>query len=276
MQPDPMVTCVMLTRNREQMAIRAVECFRRQTWKRRRLLVLDDSEAFSMDLMRTLASLPQQMTYERVRDRGMGVGKLRQKAVRDAELIWPMPRAGMHCEPDVFCHWDDDDVSAPLRIEHQMEMLSQICDGGIPLNEGVAAYDRMLFWDQPNREAWEYRGGPLGTSLMYPRTMALSHPFPETDTGEDRLWLSQLRLKRVPIITAPAYFRNAITADFYPAGSALDITQSIRTVQAPAMIAGIHRTNHTSSAYDSERMFGNPQHWTRKAEYDNVCAERFV
>ncbi len=256
---EPLVTCVMLTRNREQMAVRAVRAFEAQTYKRRRLLVLDGSDAYSVDLASALAKVRQHLCYCALFafERGtLSVGQLRQMAIRRVEQMWPMESDG----PDLIAHWDDDDWSSPHRLEYQVMQMAQ------GLMEGVSAFHRMLFWDQEHREAWEYRGTPLGTSLLYPRALAMQIPFNEgPGAGEDTRWLSELRVRRVPIFSGPAY----------------DPKRFIRLSAAmasgdPLMVAGIHRTNHTSNGYDYGQMCQTPQHWTRKPEFDRYCAERFV
>jgi len=238
LNPLPMVTCVMLTRNREQMALRAIECFKAQTWRRKRLIVVDDSDEPSIRLLRACDQV-HPLCYRRMMQPGAhSVGELRRFAVRLAETEWPVESG-----EDILAHWDDDDWSGPRRLGHQMYALSRT------LLAGVAAFDRMLFYDQPRHQAWEYRGGPIGASLMYPLRLALEYPFDDgPGAGEDTRWLSRLRVARVPIITEPAERH---------------------------MVAGIHRLNHTSAAYDAERMEANPQHWTRQPDQDDWCRQTF-
>lgn len=248
----PLVTCVMLTRNRYQMAMRAIECFRSQTYQRKQLFILDNSdEGEARDGFARLAGAVRDLSGVRVvrHQERQTVASLRDFARLHSASMAPG-------EADLICHWDDDDWSAPKRLEYQ------VCQMARGLMQGVSAFDRMLFWDQLNLEAWEYRGSPLGTSLMYPRLLATAVPFEDggAGAGEDTRWLSKLRVRGVPIFTGPALL--------------LDTTHRVELF--PLLVAGIHRTNHTSSAYELVQMFENTQHWTRKPAFDNHCATLFV
>lgn len=88
---------------------------------------------------------------------------------------------------DVIAHWDDDDYSAPERIERQVDAL---CKSGL----SVHGYRSMRFTD--GKQWWLYtgmRGYAIGTSLMYHRDWWRSHPFLELQVGEDNEFVTSAR-----------------------------------------------------------------------------------
>ena len=80
---------------------------------------------------------------------------------------------------EVICHWDDDDWSAPERLERQIASLTTS-------GKQVAGFHSMKFTD--GEKWWQYEGSAnysLGTSLCYYRTWWERFPFPSKNIGED-------------------------------------------------------------------------------------------
>ncbi len=94
---------------------------------------------------------------------------------------------------DVICHFDDDDWSAPDRLEDQV---SRLMATGAP----VTGYSRLLFWDSIAGVARWYRartpGYVVGTSLCYTKELWRIHPFKQQQVASDNDFL-RLILKRV-------------------------------------------------------------------------------
>jgi glycosyltransferase involved in cell wall biosynthesis len=85
---------------------------------------------------------------------------------------------------EIICHFDDDDFSAPGRIEAQVAALEA--------NPGksVTGFHSMKFTD--GTRWWKYSGMAnyaLGTSLCYRRAWQQAHPFPATQVGEDNAFV---------------------------------------------------------------------------------------
>lgn len=81
---------------------------------------------------------------------------------------------------EVICCWDDDDYSAPHRLERQLERISTV---------DVTGYNAMLFTD--GSRWWKYTGGPgyaLGTSLCFRKSFWKKQPFARVHVGEDSLF----------------------------------------------------------------------------------------
>jgi glycosyltransferase involved in cell wall biosynthesis len=254
---NPTVACLMLTKNRPELASKAVECFRRQSYPldRRVLLILDtgdDPRWHSMAPGETDQTSPIQWHQPGLNATGEPIG-----ALRNVVATYSLP-----FRPDILIHWDDDDWSHPERIAEQVMFLQTS-------GADCVGYDEMLFWrlssweqmrtnseprvdsvwDQnpTDGEAWKYSGTPLGTSLCYRRRTWQDQPFPLTSYGEDTQWLNSLRA----------------------AGKKISSVSSLR-VPEPRMVARIHGGN-TGTGYSRESMLAAPQHWGRVPEWDEFC-----
>ena len=79
----------------------------------------------------------------------------------------------------VICTWDDDDYSAPHRIQNQVLRL-------MVSGRAVTGYKSMRFTD--GAQWWLYQGAPnyaLGTSLCYQKGWWIDHRFPALQVAED-------------------------------------------------------------------------------------------
>lgn len=102
----PRVSCMMVTKDRPVLAIRAVDCFRRQSYRNRELLILDDSTDHTLEeYIQTLAD--PNIRLIRLEPQGKTLGELRNLAVEKSS-------------GEFVAQWDDDDLSDPDRLEIQM------------------------------------------------------------------------------------------------------------------------------------------------------------
>lgn len=116
MRNDPLVSLVMPTFNRPEFVRTAVERFQRQTWHRKELIILDDS------------------------DRAHQVDLSRFPNVRHAKLDARMPLGAKHdlghdlAQGDVLGYLDDDDWFHPRRLVRQLQpiVLEEATVVGIP------------------------------------------------------------------------------------------------------------------------------------------------
>ena len=179
---EPSVCAIMLTRDRPDMAKRAGECFRAQTYDpaRRQLLIYDTGNT---DWFFDNSDSENELIVPAFADAGKTIGALRNAA------------NGCTIRGSILLHWDSDDYSHPTRIAEQVALLQ---------SSGAEAvgYNEMLFWrDSTARgntingtgEAWLYRGDILGTSLCYWHGAWQRKPFPNTSYGEDTEWLCHIR-----------------------------------------------------------------------------------
>lgn len=165
---QPTVCAILLTRDRPELAAKAVACFRSQTYENRILLIYDSSDVPNPGLVRS--GKPMEWYFPTRKD-GRTIGALRNDA---AQLT---SKSHIH----ILIHWDSDDHSSPQRITEQVALLQAS-------GADVVGYNEMLFWrfgrtDKRSEagwthttnvpgEAWLFQCAPqltpaLGTSLAY-------------------------------------------------------------------------------------------------------------
>jgi len=118
---QPLVSCVMVTKNRLLLARRAVECFTQQTWQNKELVIIDDGEADyapMLDAYRSTAPI----RYFRIEPQpGARLGDLRNISLDRAE-------------GEFIAQWDDDEWYHPERLERQMAAISTGLDVAVLRN----------------------------------------------------------------------------------------------------------------------------------------------
>lgn len=116
-QPDqnadsPLVSCLMVTGSRPHRARLAIECFTRQTYESRELVIVDDGPDDE------LAHHVQRLSDDRIRmvrlqSRNQTLGELRNLAVE-------------HARGEFVCQWDDDDLFDPDRLLWQVGLIESL------------------------------------------------------------------------------------------------------------------------------------------------------
>lgn len=285
---QPIVCCVMLTRDRPELAKRAVECFRAQTYENKWMLAFDTGEEWpEYDSSRgddVLTRMDGGMA-------GRSIGALRNEAAkvavegRSAKVCGVDPRT-----PDIFIHFDDDDFSHPNRIAEQVALLQSS-------GADVVGYSDMLFWREPRveygqkvkdphglgmldtgalhpGEAWLYTATKgcapaLGTSLCYWRKTWEKNPFPDQPKpgnmgSEYGNWLKALKCE-----TRTSIERVCIGDVSLSSVSTESIHQ--RWEAQPRMIARIHAGNGSRDAYQLEKLVeGGSREWHRAPQWYEI------
>jgi UDP:flavonoid glycosyltransferase YjiC (YdhE family) len=159
----PLVSCLMVTRDRPALAWRAVECFLRQTWPRRELVIVDDGADPAIEGL--VAALPADagVVLVRLPDEGRSLGALRNVAVERAS-------------GELVAQWDDDDLYDPQRLELQVGALTAFSADACLLER------ERLWWPGGTRMATSCRR--LWEGSMVARKGALI-PYPDLRRGED-------------------------------------------------------------------------------------------
>jgi glycosyltransferase involved in cell wall biosynthesis len=167
---EPLVSCLMPTRDRPVFVEQAVRYFLRQTWERRELVVIDDGESSIAD------RLPDDPRIVHVR-------------------VAPVTKLGdkrnLACERargDILVHWDDDDWHAAWRLHYQVARLH---DSGAQMC-GIDRLHYVAPWaESPDSRAWLYtypaREPPwvAGGTLAYARELWERLRFRSIHVGED-------------------------------------------------------------------------------------------
>lgn len=146
----PLVSCLMVTRNRATLAHRALHCFAQQTWEHKELVIVDDgSESYEPLLAPYRERWP--IHYFRVSPhKTRYLGALRNLALEHAE--------------GAFCvQWDDDDWYHPERISRQMAALETQQLDAVLLRWTLMHVDHDGWRTRPFRT--QLRSGTPGTIL---------------------------------------------------------------------------------------------------------------
>lgn len=106
----PLVSCLMVTSDRPMHARIAVECYRRQTWRRRQLVIVDTGADRSLEAWLRDLNDPS-INFKRMPRGNLTLGDIRNVSASRAR-------------GEFMCIWDDDDLHHPLRIVTQMTALS--------------------------------------------------------------------------------------------------------------------------------------------------------
>jgi hypothetical protein len=166
----PPVTAVMATRDRPRFVRIALECFRRQTYRERELLVVDDGSEYPVD-------------RQAVADAGGRLIRVPEGTPPGTKINLGAAEArGSLCQI-----WDDDDWYAPWFVD---EMVSVVLGHIGTTSEPVLAYLTNRFWFDLSRwELYDSAGGHLGATLMFRREDWEKHPFRELRTVYDTWFL---------------------------------------------------------------------------------------
>lgn len=160
----PLVSCIMPTWDRRPFIAQAIECFLAQTWPRKELIILDDGD----DPIKDLVPKKRILRYVRL-DARISTGAKRNKCCELAK-------------GELIAHFDDDDWSAPDRLENQV---TRLLASGHP----ITGYATLYFWDVVNNLARRYvastPGYVCGTTLMFYRKFWKDHRFPDKHMGSD-------------------------------------------------------------------------------------------
>jgi hypothetical protein len=180
----PLVSCLMVTRDRPRLAARAIECFLAQSYPNRELVVIDGSE--SEDLQQGIEAICYPpIKPHRERQAGRSMGELRDLAVDKS--------SGQY-----VCVWDDDDLYDPDRLSIQMSAITTLGADACFLSRLQLWWPARSFLAFSIRRMWE------GTMICARDKMPL---YPPLRRGEDtpvayRLWRSQ----RVVMLDEPRLY----------------------------------------------------------------------
>lgn len=156
----PFVTALCLTRNRRQWLPKAIRHFQNQRYPHKELLIVADG-----DDVRDLIPNDNRIRLIHIEE-GRNIGQKRNFGASRAR-------------GEIIAHWDDDDFSAPGRLDDQVARLLQS-------GKAVTGYSSMHFTD--GSAWWLYRHDDhfaIGTSLCYRKTWWEAHPFQPINIDED-------------------------------------------------------------------------------------------
>lgn len=171
---NPLVSCLMVTRDRAELARRALHCFAAQSWQDKELVIIDDG---NQDYEPMLAPYREafEIRYVKVpEDPEVRLGGLRNRALDEAR--------------GEFCiQWDDDEWYHPERIAVQMRAAHEQKLDAVVLKWTLMHMDTPDLVEKPYRA--DAGGGTPGT-ILHRRTKAR---YPNLRRAEDSEFLDQLR-----------------------------------------------------------------------------------
>jgi glycosyltransferase involved in cell wall biosynthesis len=179
-----LVSCLMVTRNRRTLALRAIRSFLDQTWEDRELVIIDDSDEDWSD------HLPEdpRIRYDHYPPSPATLGEMRNRSLEKAQGKW-------------WVQWDDDDWSHPERIERQVESLDKARFGFLS--------QLTFFW--PERGIAGYTGRREWECSMIVRRDSTGIRYPSQRMGEDTHLFQALKA-RYPftVLDAPELYVRTV------------------------------------------------------------------
>ena len=183
-ESSPLVSCLMVTRNRSGLARCATNSFRAQTYPSRELVILDDGQDRELEIFVQSLADPR-IRYLRLPDAGATLGALRNQAVALARGTY-------------ICQWDDDDLYHPARLEMQMTALVAMRADACFLNRWV------IWWPKQKRLAVSMQRIWEGSMLCLKSKMGL---YPTIRRGEDTPVAEQIvQTERVVVLDQPRLY----------------------------------------------------------------------
>jgi UDP:flavonoid glycosyltransferase YjiC (YdhE family) len=177
----PLISCLMVTRDRPELARRAVHCFLRQSYPNRELVIVDDGGNADLETWcRGLGDAT--IRYVRLPRADKTLGELRNLTVESA--------AG-----ELLAQWDDDDLSDPRRLELQVATL-------LAFDATACLLERQQVW-WPGRQRMALSSRRLWEGSAVVRKTAVG-AYPAERRGEDTPVVEALvSAGRVVLLDAP-------------------------------------------------------------------------
>jgi len=192
----PLVSCIMPTRDRRELALQAIEYFLRQDYPERELVIVDDGAE--------PLPVPEdgRIRYMRLPSPA-SIGHKRNLALEQSQ-------------GEIIVHWDDDDWYAPDRIRHQVQpLLSGEADLAGLTAEHFYSLQGGRFWGcTPQLHSRMFFADVHGRSLAYAkRVWGKQARFPDLSLAEDARFLQAVlrqgrRLARKPNPDKFVYVRH--------------------------------------------------------------------
>jgi ADP-heptose:LPS heptosyltransferase len=206
-----LASCILPTYNRRAFLPKAIECFLRQDYAIRELIIVDDGS----DCIRDLVPADPRIHYIRLDSRHT-IGAKRNIACRRAN-------------GDVILHWDDDDWHADWRVSYQMSELRKT-------NASICGLDHLFYYEPSSNRAWEYtypknnKRWIAGNTLCYLKSFWQQHPFAEINIGEDTRFIWQAPADQILTLEK----NNFLVATIHDANVSPKVTRGSYWTSQPA------------------------------------------
>jgi glycosyltransferase involved in cell wall biosynthesis len=190
--PKQLISCLMVTCERVELAKRAIRCYALQTYPNRELIIVTDgSVVFRQELQKFVAEEQiENIRFSFPNGERLPLGRLRNIAMDAAQ-------------GEILCQWDDDDCYHPERLLRQADYLLASQAGACYLTDHFQYFetDGILLWID-----WTAGGKTSGQAQLMPGTAMLKRDerfrYPESGPyarkGEDSALLALL-YDQVPV-----------------------------------------------------------------------------
>lgn len=162
-----LVSCIMPTQNRREFIGAAIDCWLKQTYENRELVILDDGNDYTGDV------IPKDERIRYAMIDCVTTGEKRNACCRLAK-------------GEIICHFDSDDWSDPGRIASQVDELQR---SGKP----ITGFRELYFYSTITGQAAHYRstvpGYIVGTSFCYLRSFWEGHQFRNQQSASDNAFV---------------------------------------------------------------------------------------
>lgn len=182
-----LVSCLCITRSRPALFLRAVDCFRNQTYKNRELIVIyEDDDQLTHEAVQTVVD--ENIFFRRVTSSPKNsLGNLRNIAIDT-------------CNGEYFCQWDDDDWYHNSRIEMQVRAaLTNHKTGSILLH--------WIMYDCNTQQAYMSARHSWEGSLLCEKKVSQIYSYPDLNRREDTPFIQSLIQNNLlyPVISPTLY-----------------------------------------------------------------------
>jgi glycosyltransferase involved in cell wall biosynthesis len=184
---EPLVSCIMPTRNRRPFIEQAIWYFLRQDYPTKELLIIDDGDHPIADLV------PEDARIRYVRlDRHQTLAAKRNIACQLSQGEW-------------ILHWDDDDWMAADRLSIQVDQARSaraLVSGARQVTHYRLEQGDAWLGSYPQSGAARLFGG----TLIYQRSAWERHPFPEAKGDEGYAFTRQFPVESVHILADASFY----------------------------------------------------------------------
>lgn len=179
---DPLISCLMVTKNRLDHVKRAIRCYQNQTYRNKQLVVVEDGDDGTKEYILELEDNSIKLHHP---TSCFTLGDLRNISIDIAD--------GEYC-----MQWDDDDYYHPSRIAVMLKKLGD--DDAIFLGQWTMAFPMKGWYTISHIQPSGWEGTMLARKSVIPR-------YPPLTRGEDTVFCSTLRknTNKIKVITEPGY-----------------------------------------------------------------------
>ena len=169
----PLVSALMPTSDRRELIPLAIQCFLRQTYPYRELVIVDNGQE---DFIEDLLPSDPRIRYFRCEGPKLNHGKM-------VNLICS------YAKGEVLVNWDDDDWSSDERMADQVVHIRTS-------EKAVVGFHNLLFWTGTSAFKYRYPGlkqkpYASGTTQMFSKTWWQQNPYQEVARGADSSFSTQ-------------------------------------------------------------------------------------